>query len=309
MRTQLLARRNAFLLAAVSGMVVMLAWAALLGGCMPKPAATPTPTKTPGTRPARATPAAIVPSLALAISPQPTASSVPSPAPPTATPTTLAPTSTAANTPTLTPRATETPRPTETSSSTTTPTMTLTATPTRTSTATRTPTASLSPSAARSPTPRPAAVPTVSPLKDRVWDPRLTQRGAALIPAQVKPGQGYWRLVQAKWFDEGEPPFDGKHHIYMETLDASGNRQPGVRMQMATLDGSEILGYTNTEAKPGEPYAANFPMFVAAPAYRVQPATDAPADVVSGLGLGSIAVPSLPVLTSTGLTWQWTVAR
>ena len=309
MRTQLLARRNAILLAAVSGLVVMLAWAALLGGCMPKPAATPTPTKTPGARPTRATPAAIVPSLALAISPQPTASSAPSPAPPTATRTALPPTATATSTPTFTPQATLTPTATETPRPTMTPTTTPTATPTRTSTATRTRTASPSPSAARSPTPRPAAVPTASPLKDRAWDPRLTQRGAKLIPAQVKPGQGYWRLVQAKWFDEGEPPFDGKHHIYMDTLDASGNRQPGVRMQMATLDGSEILGYTNTEAKPGEPYAANFPMFVAAPAYRVQPATDAPADVVSGLGLGSIAVPDLPTLTSTGLTWQWTVAR
>jgi len=309
MRTQLLARRNAILLAAVSGLAVILAWAALLGGCMPKPAATPTPTKTPGARPARATAAAIVPSLALALSPQPTASSAPSPAPPTATRTALPPTSTATNTPTLTPRATLTPTATETPRSTMTPTTTPTATPTRTSTATRTPTASLSPSVARSPTPRPAAVPTASPLKDRVWDPRLTQRGATLIPAQVKLGQGYWRLVQAKWFDEAEPPFDGKHHIYMDTLDASGKRQPGVRMQMATLDGSEILGYTNTEAKPGEPYAANFPMFVAAPAYRVQPSADAPADAVSGLGLGSLAVPNLPVLTSTGLTWQWTVAR
>ena len=161
----------------------------------------------------------------------------------------------------------------------------------------------------RSPTPRPAAVPTASPLKDRVWDPRLTQRGATLIPAQVKPGQGYWRLVQARWFDEGEPPFDGKHHVYIDTLDSSGKRQTGVRVQMASLASSEILGYTSTEAKPGEAYAANFPMFVVAPAYRVQPATDAPADAVSGLGLGSLAVPDLPTLTSTGLTWQWTVAR
>jgi len=125
----------------------------------------------------------------------------------------------------------------------------------------------------------------------------------------VKPGQGYWRLVEAKWFDEGEPPFDGKHHIYIDTLDASGKRQTGVRVQMASLDNSEILGYTSTEAKPGEAYAANFPMFVVAPAYRVQPAADAPADAVSGLGLGSLAVPNLPTLTSYGFTWQWTVAR
>ena len=30
---------------------------------------------------------------------------------------------------------------------------------------------------------------------------------------------------------------------------------------------------------------------------------------VAGLGLGSIAVPDLPTLTSYGFTWQWTVAR
>lgn len=309
MRTQLLARRNVLLLAASSGLVVILVWAALLGGCMPKPAATPTPTKTPGARPTRATPKAVVPALALAHSPQPTTSSAPSPAPLTATRSTPTPSATATSTPTVTPQATETARPTETLRPTMTPTMAPTATPTRTATATRAPTVSVSPSAARSPTTKPAVVPTTSPLKDRVWDPRLTQRGVKLIPAQVKPGQGYWRLVQAKWFDEGEPPFDGKHHIFVDTLDASGNRQPGVRMQMATLDGSEILGYANTEAKPGELYAANFPMFVAAPAYRAQPVGDAPADVVSGLGLGSIAVPNLPVLTSTGLTWQWTIAR
>jgi hypothetical protein len=50
-------------------------------------------------------------------------------------------------------------------------------------------------------------------------------------------------------------------------------------------------------------------MFVVAPTYRVQPAADAPADAVSGLGFGSLAVPNLPTLTSCGLTWQWTVAR
>jgi hypothetical protein len=55
--------------------------------------------------------------------------------------------------------------------------------------------------------------------------------------------------------------------------------------------------------------ATNFPMFLVTSAYRVQSAADAPADAVSGLGFGSLAVPNLPTLTSTGLTWQWTVAR
>jgi hypothetical protein len=137
----------------------------------------------------------------------------------------------------------------------------------------------------------------------------LAQRGAQLIPAQVPPGQGYWRLVQARWFDEDDPPFAGKHYIYLDTLDPAGNRQTGVRIQMTSFDLKDDYGFVTTEAKPGEPYAANFAMYIVAPAYRVVPAGGAPADAVTGLGLGSIAVPDLPTLTSYGFTWQWTVAR
>jgi hypothetical protein len=129
-----------------------------------------------------------------------------------------------------------------------------------------------------------------------------------LIPAQVQPGQGYWRLVQGQWFDEGEPPFGGQHHIFLDALDQSGKRQVGVRMQMASLDLKDILGTVTTEAKTGESYAANFPMYIVAPAYRVEPADGALADAVTGLGLGSIKVPDLPTLTSYGFTWQWTIA-
>ena len=148
-----------------------------------------------------------------------------------------------------------------------------------------------------------------APVAERAWDPRLAQRGAQLIPAQVPPGQGYWRLVQARWFDEDDPPFAGKHYIYLDTLDPAGNRRPGVRIQMTSFDLKDDYGFVTTEAKPGEPYAANFAMYIVAPAYRVVPADGAPADAVTGLGLGSIAVPDLPTLTSYGFTWQWTVAR
>ena len=129
-----------------------------------------------------------------------------------------------------------------------------------------------------------------------------------LIPAQVPPGQGYWRLVQGQWFDEGEPPFGGQHHIFLDALDQTGKRQVGVRMQMASLDLKDILGDVTTEAKTGESYAGSFAMYIVAPAYRVEPADGAPADAVTGLGLGSIKVPDLPTLTSYGFTWQWTIA-
>lgn len=193
------------------------------------------------------------------------------------------------------------------------PTVTATATPTRVVRFVPTPTPAEALGPSPSPTPAGRAVPVAptrpAPTPDRDWDPRLTQRGAQLIPAQPRPGQGYWRLVRARWFDADEPPFAGKHYIYLDTLDQAGARQIGVRIQMTSLDQKEDYGFVTTEAKPGEPYAANFAMYIVAPAYRVAPADGAPADAVTGLGLGSIAVPELPVLTSYGFTWQWTVAK
>lgn len=174
---------------------------------------------------------------------------------------------------------------------------------------TPTPEVVASPTATVAVAPTPAVRPTAAraaPVADRTWDPRLTQRGAQLIPAEPRPGQGYWRLVEARWFDVNDAPFVGKHHIFVDTRDAAGNRRTGVRIQMTSLDQKEDYGSVITEAKPGEPYAANFAMYIVAPAYRVAPADGAPADAVTGLGLGSIAVPDLPTLTSYGFTWQWT---
>ena len=51
------------------------------------------------------------------------------------------------------------------------------------------------------------------------WDPRLDERGAALVPAQVTSSQGYWRLTKAIWYDEVES--QGKHHILVDALDIS----------------------------------------------------------------------------------------
>ncbi len=214
------------------------------------------------------------------------------------------------------PAATATPAPSRTATA---PAPTATRTPTHVVRFIPTPT----PGETASPTPPPAATPAPAvratpvgpaptrpaPVAARAWDPRLTQRGAQLIPAAVQPGQGYWRLVQARWFDEDDPPFAGKHYIYLDALDQAGNRQTGVRIQMTSFDLKDDYGFVTTEAKPGEPYAANFAMYIVAPAYRVVPADGAPADAVTGLGLGSIAVPDLPTLTSYGFTWQWTVAR
>lgn len=135
------------------------------------------------------------------------------------------------------------------------------------------------------------AVPAATPALD--WDPRLDLRGAYLIPAQG----GAWRLVRARWLDEAESA--GRHHIYIDTLDADGERVTGVAVRIVWAGGEATV---TTEAKPGEPYAANFPMFAVAPAYSAQ---SAGGDLVGGMGLGSIEQPAYAIHTSYELIWQY----
>ena len=177
-----------------------------------------------------------------------------------------------------------------------TPSLTPTPSPSPTPTATSTPT----------PSPTPTATPTPSGL---VWDPRLDQRGAFVIPAQVQPGESYWRLVKGVWYAENEPPFAGQRHIFVDALTGQGSRQTGVSFEVTSLDGLVVYGTIITEPKPGELYAANFPMYVVAPAYRVTPSDGSPGDAVSGLGLGSIELPDWTIHTSYGFVWQWSVAE
>ncbi len=191
-------------------------------------------------------------------------------------------------TPTPTPTATAPPSPTATPSpETPTPAATNPPTPTPTGTATATPTPQ----------------PTSSNLPPRQWDPRLDQRGTVLQPAQVQPGQGYWRLVEAAWLDEAES--GGRHHILVDVRDSQGRRMVGVPVRFWWNGGESIL---STQEKPGEPFAVDFAMFAVAPAYGAVPADGSPADRVWGMGLGSIEQPYFTIHTSYRLVWQWTVA-
>ena len=140
-------------------------------------------------------------------------------------------------------------------------------------------------------------------LPPRRWDPRLDQRGTVLQPAQVQPGQGYWRLVEAAWLDEEES--GGRHHILVDVLDSQGRRMVGVPVRFWWNGGEDIQP---TQAKPGEPFAVDFAMYAVAPAYGAAPADGSPADQVWGMGLGSIEQPYFTIHTSYRLVWQWTVA-
>jgi hypothetical protein len=181
------------------------------------------------------------------------------------------------------------------------PTATPTPTHTPTPSATPSPTETLTPSA----TPNPTQTREPGALE---WDPRLDQRGVKITPAAPMPGEGYWRLVKGVWYGPEEPPFAGQHHIFVDTLRADGSRRPGVPFEVTNLDASTVLGTMVTELKPGDLYAANFPMYRLAPAYRTLPSDGSPADAVTNLGLGSIEYPYLAYHTSYGFVWQWTVA-
>ncbi|MCB0081913.1 MAG: hypothetical protein KDE47_13320 [Caldilineaceae bacterium] len=141
---------------------------------------------------------------------------------------------------------------------------------------------------------------TIAPL---VWDSRLTERGAYLVPAQVVVGQGYWRLVEARWFNAQES--EGRHHILIDVQDRDGQRLTAIPIDVRWRDGNAIV---TTEEKTGEPFAANYAMYALAPAYSAQPADGAPADRVEGMGLGELAEPYLAHHTSYGLIWRWTIA-
>lgn len=136
----------------------------------------------------------------------------------------------------------------------------------------------------------------------RQWDPRLDARGAVLEAATPSPGQGYWRLVSARWYDEEEA--GGRHHILVDLLDEEGKRIVDLPVRIYWAGGETII---HTQAKPNEPYAADFGMFDVAPSYGAAPFTAAPADALWGMGLGSIEQPRFTIHSSYGLIWQWTI--
>lgn len=139
-------------------------------------------------------------------------------------------------------------------------------------------------------------------IPERIWDPRLDQRFATLVEADVPPGAGYWRLVEAQWLNETES--QGRHHILMNVLDENGIRKAGVPLLISWADGSATVA---SQEKPGEPFAADYAMYAVAPAYNARPIAAAPADRVDGMGLGELDAPDFGHHTSYILTWRWTV--
>ncbi len=143
------------------------------------------------------------------------------------------------------------------------------------------------------PTPEPRAV-----AASIVWDSRLDQLGVGLRPADVAPGQLYWRLVEARWADEQQS--EGRHHIFVNVLDESGKRIIGQPIKVSWREGS-VTGVT--EDKPATEYSYNFQMYAAGNSYDLS-VEGLPSDTVTGMGLGDIERRAWKIHTSFYLTFQ-----
>jgi CRP-like cAMP-binding protein len=221
-------------------------------------------------------------------------------------------------TPTYTPLPTETPIPTNTPLPTATPTDTPTPTYTPVPTDTPLPTPTFTPIPPTNtprPTPtRPRPTPTTAERGvaaaaasapraaarpgPNVWDGRLDQLGVTWAPANVEPGQVYWRLVEARWADENES--GGRHHIFITVLDENGNRIIGQPVVVRWADGQEVRP---TEDKPANEPSFNFQMYAAGNAYTAY-VDGLPSDSVAGMGLGTIAQRTWKYHTSFYLVFQ-----
>lgn len=131
-------------------------------------------------------------------------------------------------------------------------------------------------------------------------DPRLDARGAQYIPYPAQPGETFWKLVDARWYDVEES--GGNSTIFVEVLDESGGRVTGQMVERR--DGG--MHAKPSESKPGSDYAVDFPMFNAGWPYSVEVA--GASDAVSRLGMGTIAEPMVGYHTAYRLVFRRTVA-
>jgi len=150
--------------------------------------------------------------------------------------------------------------------------------------------------AAAPPPPTPTAAVRQQPPRN--LDPRLVALNVVLQPAGVKPGQYYWRLIEARWQNEAEAA--GDHTIYVEVLDENGSRIVGHPVELWWQSGSlSVL----TEDKPPPVYAANFPMYNTLGSYSVK-VPGLPSDIITGLGLGTPEQPAFTIHTNFFLTFK-----
>jgi len=135
------------------------------------------------------------------------------------------------------------------------------------------------------PTPPPPPAPAGDappPLPTVDWDSRMSYKlepAVKLIPAEVQPGQTYWRLIRAYWQDPEEG--HDKYHIYVNVLNKDG---VPITQPIIIENGGKTT--VPAEPKPDVEYLINYPMSGTLGSYTCSVAGDIPSDRVAGLGLG-----------------------
>lgn len=132
----------------------------------------------------------------------------------------------------------------------------------------------------------------------RAWDGRLDALGVTVDPANVAPGQQYWRVIEGRWADEVES--GGKHHIYVEVLDENGVRVVGQPVTVFWGDGTLTLPL---EDKPAPDFGFNFQMYASGYAYSAK-VEGLPSEIVKGAGMGSIEARTTGIHTSYYFIFQ-----
>jgi hypothetical protein len=129
-------------------------------------------------------------------------------------------------------------------------------------------------------------------------DPRLDNRIASLLTVEDDEADAY-RLQEVVWMDPQESL--GRHNIYVDVVDCGGERLVGERVRVRFF-GHEVI--VITEEKPGERWAANFPMTAPLGSYSVEVVPDSGKSArVIGLGRGTPQEPDVEHPTSFGLTF------
>lgn len=102
--------------------------------------------------------------------------------------------------------------------------------------------------------------------------------GCTYIPAEVQPGQAYWKLLSV----DGPSEWGGRHSVFVDVLGEAGQRLLGLPVFFWWADGKETK---YTEAKPGDPFAVDLPMYASGNSYGVTMVGPLKSDTVWGFGL------------------------
>jgi murein DD-endopeptidase MepM/ murein hydrolase activator NlpD len=113
-------------------------------------------------------------------------------------------------------------------------------------------------------------------------EPSLKARGVRIQPPSKTDGVFVWKVVKAHWLNKEES--QGRHHFYFDVLDEKGNRLVDVPILITWPSGVFTI---TTEAKPGEPYSANYPMSSSRNDYSAVVADGNPSETVTGVGMGA----------------------